>query len=50
MYKCKECGAKYEIKPEYCECGNDSFVKVLSTNSALNIKLTESKSESQDFD
>ena len=50
MYKCKECGAKYEIKPEYCECGNDSFVKVLSTNSALNIKLTESKSESEDFD
>ena len=50
MYKCKECGAKYEIKPDYCECGNDTFVKVLSTNSALNIKLTESKSESEDFD
>ena len=50
MYKCKECGAKYEIKPDYCECGNDSFVKVLSTSSASNIKLTESKFEPEDFD
>ena len=50
MYKCKECGAKYEIKPDYCECGNDSFVKILSTSSASNIKLTESKSEPEDFD
>ena len=25
MYKCKECGAEYENKPDYCECGNDEF-------------------------
>lgn len=25
MYKCKECGTEYEIKPEYCDCGNDTF-------------------------
>lgn len=29
MYKCKECGAKYEQKPDYCECGNDTFVKLV---------------------
>ena len=26
MYKCTECGMEYEIKPDYCDCGNDEFV------------------------
>ena len=25
MYRCKECGAEYEVKPDYCDCGNDEF-------------------------
>ena len=25
MYICSECNAKYKLKPDYCECGNDSF-------------------------
>ena len=25
MYRCKECNAEYKIKPEYCDCGNDTF-------------------------
>lgn len=25
MYKCKECNAEYKIKPDYCDCGNDTF-------------------------
>ena len=29
MYKCKECGAEYDIKPDYCDCGNDEFDKVI---------------------
>ena len=28
MFKCKECGEEYEIKPEYCDCGNDTFDEV----------------------
>lgn len=28
MYKCSECGTEYEIKPEYCDCGNDTFEEV----------------------
>ena len=27
MFKCKECGAEYEEKPDYCDCGNDEFVQ-----------------------
>lgn len=29
MYKCKECGTEYEIKPDYCDCGNDTFEEIL---------------------
>lgn len=27
MFKCTECGCEYEIKPDYCECGNDVFIE-----------------------
>ena len=26
MYKCTECGMEYEVKPDYCDCGNDEFI------------------------
>ena len=26
MYICSECGNEYEIKPKYCDCGNDIFI------------------------
>ena len=25
MYRCKDCQTEYREKPDYCECGNDSF-------------------------
>lgn len=25
MYKCKECNTEYKVKPDYCDCGNDTF-------------------------
>lgn len=25
MYRCKECNTEYKIKPDYCDCGNDTF-------------------------
>jgi len=28
MYRCTECNSMYEIRPEFCECGNDQFVEV----------------------
>lgn len=27
MYKCSECGNEYNIKPKYCDCGNDIFIE-----------------------
>ena len=28
MFKCTECGTEYEIKPDYCDCGNDTFEEI----------------------
>lgn len=25
-FKCKDCGKIYDVKPDYCECGNDTFL------------------------
>ena len=29
MFKCTECNAEYEQRPDYCECGNDNFEEVI---------------------
>jgi len=29
MYKCSECGMEYKIKPDYCDCGNDTFIGII---------------------
>ncbi len=39
-YKCKDCGKIYETRPNYCDCGNDVFVK---THSNENIDNSEKK-------
>ncbi|MBQ8459635.1 TonB C-terminal domain-containing protein [bacterium] len=28
MFKCVECGTEFEIKPDYCDCGNDIFEEI----------------------
>ena len=33
MYKCKECGAQFDKKPDFCDCGNDIFEEVIDGNS-----------------
>ena len=40
MYKCKECGTEFEIKPDFCDCGNDEF-------EVIEIKKTEEKSQKE---
>ena len=29
MYKCCDCGAEYKTKPQYCDCGNDTFEEII---------------------
>ena len=31
MFKCKECGTEYKEKPDYCDCGNDTFEEIAET-------------------
>lgn len=38
MYKCSECSMEYEIKPDYCDCGNDVFIEIKSDKPKNEIK------------
>ena len=29
MFRCKECGAEFDVKPDYCDCGNDTFDEIV---------------------
>jgi len=29
MFKCTECGQEFDIKPDYCDCGNDIFEEIV---------------------
>ena len=40
MYKCKECGTEYETKPDYCDCGNDTFDEILKSPQTPKIDVT----------
>ncbi len=33
MYRCLECNAVYNVKPDYCECGNDTFEEAVTSAS-----------------
>ena len=44
MFKCTECGLEYEIKPEYCDCGNNEFVITIDDGKAAE-PSAEMKSE-----
>ena len=43
MYRCKECGAEYEEKPDYCDCGNDEFEAVVNSDTPLHSEGENSK-------
>ncbi len=43
MYRCKECGAEYEVKPDYCDCGNDEFEVVEVNKKVAEPKVQESR-------
>lgn len=39
MYKCRVCNLEYESKPDYCECGNDTFDEMLVENQPRQLPL-----------
>lgn len=47
MFKCRECAKEYEVKPDYCECGNDTFDEVIKEKPREAQKTDEHKFQSQ---
>lgn len=33
-YKCTDCGQEYDIKPEFCDCGNNVFTEIAGENAS----------------
>ena len=40
-FKCKDCGQVYSTPVDYCSCGNDTFVKILTKEEAVALKDVE---------
>ena len=55
MFKCKECGTEYDTKPDFCDCGNDTFEEVAGSakkdkeHDILSIPKSELTVEKNDF-
>ena len=47
MFRCKECGSEFDIKPDYCDCGNDTFEEIVEkVEPAIEIEpIKDAKSE-----
>lgn len=37
MFICNECGQQYKNKPQYCDCGNDTFNEVVDVKNKISI-------------
>lgn len=37
MFRCKECGCEYKEKPDYCDCGNNTFDEILPSKASINL-------------
>ncbi len=38
MFKCRDCGCEYNIKPDYCDCGNDTFDEITPVETRPDIR------------
>ena len=49
MYICKECGTEYKQKPDYCDCGNDTFDEIQDTVLPKSETITKNKLETNEI-
>lgn len=49
IYKCNNCGRIYNLKPEYCECGNNSFQEVVQNFDYSSVKTDFNVGQDVDF-
>lgn len=38
MFRCKDCGCEFNTKPDYCDCGNDTFDEIITAETSPDIK------------
>lgn len=43
MFRCKECQSEYKIKPDYCDCGNDTFDEIVEQMPQAEIPKSQPK-------
>jgi len=43
MFKCTDCGQEYEIKPDFCDCGNNTFEEIVLVKEVKQEPKTEVK-------
>jgi len=43
MFKCTDCGQEYEIKPDFCDCGNNTFEEIVPVKKADSTPNVEPK-------
>ena len=49
MFRCCECGCEYKEKPDFCDCGNDTFDEVYETLPQEKVKRTPIKLDKSDI-
>lgn len=49
MFKCIECGTEFDIKPEYCDCGNNIFEEIKTARVSQRLEETVNKKEQKDI-
>lgn len=41
MFRCKECGTEFDVKPDYCDCGNDTFDEIVEQIESVELPKEE---------
>ena len=41
MFRCKECGTEFDVKPDYCDCGNDTFDEIVGQIESVELPKEE---------
>ena len=41
MFRCKECGTEFDVKPDYCDCGNDTFDEIVEQFESVELPKEE---------
>lgn len=49
IYKCNNCGRNYNLKPDFCECGNNEFVEVVENFDYSTVKTDFNSGKDVDF-